>query len=590
MLYGKRQSLISPLQSNEFYMYFSNPEMKAMTNHFIQYLQGNADGCYAVGGPKGSGKSTWVEFVINRVQNRSKITPITVNMGNHSGSFIATLTNAMYHSDFRENIDKNSNDVLDNLYNFCFSKMNITTRVGEKGTETGESLNQTRSSLKLLLVAKLFGLEGRGGKEVAVTQQEKEALSIEDSRQVEYNRSFDDEYLLLQFQHLIKYLSQQNHNLVFVLDELDKKDESFIISLFDQYKELLIGSRVKFVMIIGQSTFSKLFGPEKDCLDGYDQYFVDSYYIGLLDWESFILFTSRKLGMTKIEDIKLHYFRTLGLYRTTIIPHKYPEIILESDHSLHIADWIIKIFMDYRIKRIPKIVLDVMKIKIKKWIEHLSIVEKLTSEQTEEFLSRNVPKEYLVYLNQFFVCLKENTNSNKRIITYGYDLVNITDSKLYFFFNHNLIQEHAVKQDVWKVSKYHYLWKNYSNGLLAKEMSDIVELSYREHPRLGENKIVNLINSSRSNLISVLTFSKYGGYCGEIGCAYSCVAVIDEEIGQVAYIVDNFSHSYESTIYWKKVQQELNALKIEPIHLTIENTPLKNSLHIIFKELYNKMQ
>lgn len=586
MLFEKRQSLTSPLKGKELYMYLTNMETRAKTNHFVKYLQGNADGCYAVGGLKGSGKSTWVEYAIYRAQKRENISPITVNMGNLSGSFIATLITTMYHSNFREKMDSNSNQVLEDLYRFCFTKINVTTRIGEKGTENGESLNQTRTSSNFQLSAKLFGIEGRGINDRTVTTQDKESLSIEDSRQVDYSRSFDDEYLLIQFQHFIKYLSQQNHNLVFVLDELDKKDETFVTSLFDKYKELLIGSNVKFVMIIGQPTYSKLFGPEKDGVDGYDQYFVAFYYIGLLDWESFILFTSRKLGISKFEDIKLHFFRTLGLYRTTILPHEYNEVIFEYDHSLHIADWFIQLLKDQKMKGIPAIVLDVFKIKTKMWIEQLSIVKKLTLEQTVEFLSRNVPKEYLTYLDQFVECLKETNKT--MIISYGYDLDKLTDSEQYFIFNHNLVQVHILKQDVWNVPEYHYLWKNYNRNFLAEEMFETVELSYRNTSSKGKNEILKMIKTSRSNLVNVLTFSKYGGYCREDECAYSCVAVIEEDIGQVAYIVDNFSHSYEGRIYWDELQEELKELEIRPIHLKIDNVPLKEEIHFIFQKLYNK--
>jgi len=276
---------LKPNWSEQFIYGDDTPGFFVGRKHEIESLKnvitGNDSSAVLISSIRGVGKTSFVHKTLSEID---KVNPVFVNIGHALANadnrrkrngeaenkklILVSLIRATYFNKEFENDQK-----LGDLYKRCFGKYreenNISNEVAtKKKIEIGGEIRTNSKtliqlcaaifvalglSLESLLIRLILGLFGiatlflslNWRKEWTDFLQNKESTVIDDST----------EYLEIEFESWLRGKKENKNKLVFVIDELDKIDETESFKMIKEYKNLFNRSFAHFLFISSQKSF-----------------------------------------------------------------------------------------------------------------------------------------------------------------------------------------------------------------------------------------------------------------------------------------------------------------------------------------------
>lgn len=338
--------------------------------------------CYLISGYRGSGKSTFINRIKNKAEERNKKSPnqvsanneeeskrpelvfIPMNFSRHheQGDLLRRMIRALYlnvnkTTKYKDLIARkvcepdhqNAAILLQKLYDKTFHEI-IEGRKSESKVESSVTtridivalfgasivfvllfLNAITGIFRLSTIVNLIGFIGSisiGIREIVKIESKKVSsnTNIEDeNRKSLYDNEIADYYLF----RLLKDFYDANFKLVFVLDELDKVSDTDIGKLIKELKPFLVSGSASFIVVAGQNLFYKyLEAKSKDDAE-LSSIFSRTIHIRLLDRKEFyILFY--KLVMNKIDENnkkQMEPFINHLIFESKRVPRKFIGLI-----------------------------------------------------------------------------------------------------------------------------------------------------------------------------------------------------------------------------------------------------------------------
>ncbi|WP_158560681.1 P-loop NTPase fold protein [Paenibacillus contaminans] len=590
-MFKNRRSAIKPLADEEMYLFHTDDKLNDQVRALKKLIEVNLHGCIAIGGQRGSGKTTFIRFCLRSYKDSHF--PIFINISKSDLSLSTVLIRSLNNSKIFDILDEYQTALLHQLNELTYVTVNETYSYMKKDSVSEESnlKNQFNGDFDLKLNLSLLKLSSY--KKLENTLNTKELELMEDKAQVDIKKFYDEEFLLSKLLELLEAISKKK--IVFIIDELDKKDTSYIISLFNKYKELFLDSGAIFIFVMGSMSYFDIFSPGSRSIEGYSQYFLESYYLGSMSWLSFLSLCYRKLDMKYLEDVKILYIKSRGLYRLALVGHYKYSYTYKDSLELEKANLLIDLLEDKRIKEIPNLFLDFLIDCCTNFFEHIVVLKKAPFEYAKQhFMLHENNQLFQVYINIFLSILSEKCTGTTYFISFGY--AGLSEKKYFLYEESPDRWEKAIdilhnKTHIDDVLKPDILTRSvYNTKIPPREVEFVRKLEYRNTK--GFRKLIHILKASFNDVAGVITLEKEIKAFSSTDCAYSAIILVKEAGGSTAYYVEDCAWSYEGYTYWVEFQKNLETINLKEFgirskHVVINDSLIETKISEIVKKFYD---
>ncbi|MCR6098847.1 hypothetical protein HXA31_15895 [Salipaludibacillus agaradhaerens] len=559
---NKRNYLNSPLNKEEMYLYHADENLIEIINDFKDNLTKHKDGCYLLGVMRGSGKSTFIRYCVRgaeRVIGGNSVIPVYINLGNKINDLVTSSIRELYKVLVKGdlNISQEIITILKELYDLTFVQREeiFDNNKNKKNTETNYIDYSTDGSLSIL--SKLPFLKGKLGYKKLKGRKDINDYRVENLYKDRKIKKYDTDYLKMLFMELLIRINKENENttLVFFLDDLDKLNTNDIESIINQNKDLILETYTSFVFIVSNETYISLNNMLFAKIEAYNNYFLEFYYVPLLSWDNnFETLCHRKLELDYLDDAVGIFYESNGLMRKAIhLSNK------DKNNNINIlCGFLYKDILNSILSHsynMNEAIKDIIKVKMKHFIEYVKQVESISYSEAETFITQNCNDILDLHKNMILKVLIENCCNNK-IIKYGYE--NISSSDTTFYLNESALinYSHANKTKL-STSKVEG-GKPYHNYVYLKaEYIRVLTKNDNE----GFKMLINLIERTKEDVLYILSVEKEFQAFGDNDVkSFSAAAVISEVAGDTVYIVEDCAFTYEGYNNWKFFKDSLKPL------------------------------
>lgn len=589
MIKKYKGSLIEPLKEKELHIFHANSDIAELIKSFTRVLRDEVHGCYLLGGFRGAGKTSFVNLCCVSVGNR-KLVRIQldcsklVNVSNFLFFFVEALAEetsglklpAAVHSEIQTLREKVAFKSLNKKMQIAINK--------EIGNQSQEELSAEKLSINFSILNKLLGFMKSGERHAKTRNEENRSLESSELFEVEAR---NDEFILIE--HLSKvlcHISEEGYQIVNVIDEIDKQTHTFLEDLFGVYKNLFLNSHMTTVFVVDQNKYQDIvFREEVD--DNLRVYFTGCFYLPTFGFEDIKGYMYREFQVTsKWECLKAAYLSNGAMRK--INTYSYMDGYQDS-YLLQKASLWQDILSETERKLIRHhhhaYVKDKLKVIVKDTIERLFYTgsierSKLTDALQDKFYKHNLPVDAVDIIR----CMEQIATKNPSLIV----IYNDINDKTYIKVNPKDSIEAYRDSDGSTMTFQLNSWDIEDiNRTFIKSQSDPIPIVERDTQ--GFEHFIRIIETNIRSIKNIIIIKKFSNWDQSEVYTYSAILIMDKPVGNVVYVVEECSFSYEGPFTVELLTDFMSKHKIPRIVIEMDDEPILEHLDYIYDEVDKKI-
>lgn len=414
--------------------------------------------------------------------------------------------------------------------------------------------------------------------QIGTTTNVEREKQLSDAVSAETGYSF--EYEVLEnpqewFNDLLDDFEKSNIRLLVVLDEIDKCDSAFLDEIFCYYKDLLLNSKMFWLLVADEQMYQRYLGLKKNVLD---TYFIKKIYLPLMTYEETMQYCFQHYCEEKISSVDIIYYLSIGNRRLINIHYltknqrgllKREDIVLLYKARLF-KDITSKVQYDFDMEDIRNYKKDVFKVNVKKFIEYIFERNVLSISEAIEFYD-NIKGNSYPYAAEIVQYIKEYTGM------LGLQIINVDDEKIALYLDNGVRMRDSMNDLMLDYSDGREVHDNNKIGI--RELYPFYELGMRpcmngvgkvrlvklgnNHPHAYRDAMEHLLIANFfciQRLIWIKRVREGGCYTDE---EYSLLAVIETPSGmKYGYYNEAGSYSSESSYAITDLIEKLKEMEV----------------------------
>ena len=432
--YYRGNNIIEPITEMQEGFYSQTEFSGNQIRELQRMIEEDIYGCYLITGMRGVGKTSFMNVALSQTKHgmREKEQVIirvnAVQMQEAKELFpilIRELLRVVEKSDGRIKGYFKQLQMID-----IISQGTIKKSVREQWTSSHveENSDSNKEGVNLGIgINSIFQLPIQIGTTTNVEREKQlsDVVSAETGYGVEYEVLENPQDL---FNDLMDDFEKSNIRLLVVLDEIDKCDSTFVDEVFCYYKDLLLNSKMFWLLVADEQMYQRYLGLKENMLD---TYFVKKIYLPLMTYEETMQYCFQHYCEEKISSVDIIYYISIGNRRLINIHYlaknqrgllKREDIVLLYKARLF-KDITSKVQYDFDVEDIRNYKKDVFKVNVKKFIEYIFERNALPISEAIEFYDNMKGNSY-PYAEEIVQYIKEYKD------TLGLQIINVGDEKI----------------------------------------------------------------------------------------------------------------------------------------------------------------
>ncbi|MFJ7512581.1 P-loop NTPase fold protein [Peribacillus simplex] len=385
---------LNALRDDEFSLAFFSPRIFQDTERLEKIWKDYIPGLTIVSGNRGVGKSTLINYYKKKynsdvLDRQIEYKYFHINLQNNGSHFFRdiflflesiVLEEKFFSPQEIENINERIKILKDEIL-FDIAQEYI---IENSDINSNERLNDQNLSLNLP-IAKVFGLR------INKKNKNLHKNSTTAASRVIKTRTNRIDYIQKKLIDLLRLYSE-HFKIIFILDELDKMEESEFRTFVVENKVLFLESAILFIIVIDKEKCIDL-QYENDIMSSIVREYI---YINELEWSEYIVVASRMSQEYSVASLKEQFYKTRGNYRKLV---NYNSICENSSRRItrDLSNfYLFDLFINNKyIRGLPNIIRDVVKDYLFAVIDTHSVVGQLSMLEMEKIRDRFARNELL---------------------------------------------------------------------------------------------------------------------------------------------------------------------------------------------------
>ncbi len=347
-------------EKEEAYYIFERSKLEELK---YEILNGNPS-CFLVSGYRGVGKTSFlrkVEKEITDDKSNGKVVFVHTSFARYNDQthLLRKLIRELYLSlddnEYYKRLDSNLKTEIETLYRRTFhdisnteiSKSAVEKKKESKRTWDWKALMEGLKKHISIVVAGLFAtgwlagwFENHADIVAYVTiigsllwsvlgsfkTERTKTTTITEQEEVQSKTLYDDEIAEYYLHKVLRGLKELKLNLVFVLDELDKIEESDIDKLLNEMKPFLVSGNANFIVVAGQSLYYRYHSEQFKDDSVLSSLFSKTFHVSLHSPDKLRRFFDT-MTEGSIEDEKIDAMLAYYIFRSHLIPRRFVNLI-----------------------------------------------------------------------------------------------------------------------------------------------------------------------------------------------------------------------------------------------------------------------
>lgn len=310
---SRKERLTKPLAKGEGGYVFESKYI----NQIVEDINAKKYGAYLIGGVVGAGKSSVVELASSLVKSETIMLPVKFyNENDCIENFLEIILEKIIE-EVKKSGYYESLAGLKQIIDKCEQELNFEVTVKSEQEETNNQCEEEGEKAEMSLSAGLgvkIGerFSGKSGIDTKICAEEENGKSheLKNKKSVTMTKRQSDKMQTVI--NILKMLEEKN--IVVIYDELDKMSDDVLEKLFAKYKKLFVETQVFHYFLVNESIYLR-YTDTNLFKNPYLTYFINSYYISLLDFNATLRYSKMMFGEKYYLEGLVTYYTSLGNYR-----------------------------------------------------------------------------------------------------------------------------------------------------------------------------------------------------------------------------------------------------------------------------------
>lgn len=593
MIEKYKKSLVAPLDKDELHIFNITDSLEKTVQEILEIVNNKAYGIYLIGGMRGSGKTSTINLCSIKYW-RSDLIRITINCNKMIGieSFIYFFVEELYKEvtelELPDEIFNEINDIRMKIHNNVINKQinkndiskTESTKI-DKNEESGQEYKQNLFNDLFRFFKKNTYKESRI--DIDETNNRINVIKEIQQRNDEFiliNRLSD---VMIKISAKKKDKKYREHNIVLIIDEIDKQNKKFIEDLLDHYKNLFLNSHITTFFVVDLLNFLEI-NQGNELENKLLSYFTKSIYIPTLSYGDIKDYLYREFGVQDYKDVIIANYLTNGVFRK-VNTYKY---LNKSDESnLYLKSYVFLQLLNKSEFKYEELYLkDLYKILLKDIIEKFFNMSYIYSSEIKEYIEK--AQKSFFFRCDFYNIIIDSLRKVCKETEYVQYII-LPNQEIKYFLNRRgkdkLFDEYSSKRIVYKFDKSEVCK---INSLFYSKQPKFIKISNNQ-PYDG-NDIIRLIETLQKNVENLYIVKKVMVFYGNEEYSYSAILEIKKTIENVMYVIEDFSFSYEDRWSIEVLKKFIENNGIKMIEIETDDEPIENNMEYIRKMLSKEIE
>lgn len=407
---GRTGSLLEPIMGNDLPFFIEDDSIIKQLKSLSGMINRGAYGCYLISGERGVGKSSVINAVLESMNGafckpQIKFSLSLSEYDEEDGICLSIISNLysripsdeLFGEHSPEEILWKYKDRIKDLYkNFMWEREeNKFAERAESSEDEHRSSTKNEESVGISVKCFIGFIKGSffANKEKTRSRQ----ASTSNKHTIEQKKRQPN--LHLKLKNLLRDISSEM-DIFIIFDELDKKEDAFLETIFDNYKDLLLESRIFSFLICDRTSYGKYGMSDESSLS---TYFAGLFYLCRMSYSDTLRYCYTVLNITDLVAAKIFYYKSLGnkrkinnMYLRTA-ENENKKVVL---HKLILLQELTAIFsFEYADTNKNNYDKDILEESVKYLIEKLFDKRKSTYKELEKIFTEKCSLEYPKFLD-----------------------------------------------------------------------------------------------------------------------------------------------------------------------------------------------
>ncbi|MFN0224246.1 hypothetical protein [Paenibacillus sp. KR2-11] len=587
MIKNYKRSLIEPLNEQELHIFHANYEIERLMNEFIRVLRDEAHGCYLLGGFRGTGKTSFIRLCCAGLDKRKLIRihmdcSKLINVSNFLYFLVEELVKVTNELEMPEILFSSIQEIHNKVINKIVNKKVQFNINKEINNDTLEEMSNEKLSVSITLLNKMISFIN--GKERHIKFRNEKNNSVENSEVFELEARNDEFVLVERLAAVFSQISKEEYQVLLVIDEVDKQTNSFLEELFGVYKNLFLNFHLITVFVVDPNKYQEIvFSDEID--DKLKVYFTRCFYLPTLSFEDIKDYMYREFEVySELDCLKAAYLsngtmRKINIY-SYIEGHNDPYLLQKA----FLLQDILSEAQSSIIRNQSAYLQDKFKFIVKDLLEKLFYARRMDRKKAIELLQEKFDKHHIP-IDPWGVieCMEKSASKRPDFIFEWKDIGNVTIK----------IIPREIYQENCDPNKYKIDYPfNPSvtcgiNRSFNKTNSEPISVMKRD--TRGFKHVIRIVETNMRSVQNIIIVRKISHWDEREVYNYSAIVILDKPVGNVIYVVEECSFSYEGPFTVQLLIDFVANHKIPEIIIDMDDEPVLDNLEFIFDEIDKKI-
>lgn len=590
-----RRNIVSPLKEKDLHLFFCSNETEKDMKYIIESINKNIYGCHLIGGLRGSGKSSFVNLCCDPFEgiDMNIILRIDLSENDTDSSILRKIIRELYLSKSDRIITSELIESIDALYNRTFYDIKSIIKTEIYANKEQSNIVSEKNDYFLNFFGNLPIISQMLKSQINLSEQEQfEEKDVEQKITHILNEMaelFDDDLRRIELINVFRKFNEDGYRVFLIFDEIDKCSSEKFEYIFNTLKSIVLNERLISFFIVGYDDYIK-YSTSNYLTNPLSTYFITRTYIPTFDFELLKKYTLHVLGKRNLFQLQKLYYQTYGLIRN-INMNEYSNYKFNRFDETNVFPLIFTDVIKSIENKYKNFEIDACKTILKEIMEQIYRRENISIEELLEFIDgingiKSIKQEdYLIMLNSLIDVSKEYFN------VFG---LRFKEGKQIISFNRKhkkLVQDLIMKKEEEDIHTDEYkclleVDKSINTYTSRFSKSNIL---IKINEGNGFRKLRDVIEASIMEINRIVIVKKRIQAFGRDEFEYSGILFCNRTVGNVAYLAEDCSWSYEKANRLDNFLGFVKSLKINPLIIEIDDMCIQSNFDYIAEVIESEL-